>query len=96
MNPSIDLRIRSMLRALQETVIPALDPSDALAREQAGLLVGHLHALSIQHADLRPFPCTKIGCGKSDDATTDYQYVRVVQHADYHSEHGERGSRRGA
>lgn len=50
MNPSVDLRIRSMLRALTEVVIPALDARDALAQEQARLLVGHLHALSLQCA----------------------------------------------
>jgi hypothetical protein len=48
-NPSIDLRIRSMQRALTEVVIPALDPGDALAQEQARLVLGHLHALSTQH-----------------------------------------------
>jgi hypothetical protein len=50
MNPSVDLRIRSMLRALTQVVIPALDARDALAQEQARLLVGHLHALSLQCA----------------------------------------------
>jgi hypothetical protein len=49
MNPSIDLRIRSMQRALTEVLIPALDVRDALAQEQARLMLGHLHALALQH-----------------------------------------------
>lgn len=49
MKPSIELRIRSMLRAMTEVVIPAIDPDNALAQEQARLVLGHLHALSLQH-----------------------------------------------
>jgi len=45
MNPSVELRLETMLRAMTETIIPALDPGDALAREQAALLQGHIHAL---------------------------------------------------
>lgn len=49
MNPDLDLRLRSMQRALTEAVIPALDPDDALAQEQARLVLGHLHALGLHH-----------------------------------------------
>ena len=45
MNPTIELRIRTMIRALNEIIMPAIDQNNALAREQAGLLVGHLHVL---------------------------------------------------
>lgn len=48
MNPSLELRVQSMLRAMTEVVIPALDAREALAQEQARLVVGHLHALSLQ------------------------------------------------
>jgi len=48
MNPSIELRLRTMIRALNETITPAVDPNDSLAQEQAGLLLGHLHVL-LQH-----------------------------------------------
>ena len=48
MNPSVELRLRTMIRALNETIIPAVDPNDSLAQEQAGLLLGHLHVL-LQH-----------------------------------------------
>ena len=45
MNPTIELRIKTMIRALTEIIVPVVDPRNALAQEQAGLLVGHLHAL---------------------------------------------------
>lgn len=51
MNPSVELRIRSMMRALTEVVLPAVDPHDSLAQEQARLLLGHLHALALHHRD---------------------------------------------
>jgi hypothetical protein len=48
MNPSIELRIKTMVRALTEIIIPAIDRDNSLAQEQAGLLIGHLHVL-LQH-----------------------------------------------
>ena len=48
MNPSIDVRFKSMIRALTEVIIPALDPHNSLAQEQARLLIGHLHAALLQ------------------------------------------------
>ena len=42
MNPTIELRVRTMIRALNEIIIPAIDPNNSLAQEQAGLLLGHL------------------------------------------------------
>ena len=45
MNPTIELRVKTMIRALNEIIIPAVDENNALAKEQAGLLVGHLQAL---------------------------------------------------
>ena len=50
MNPSIELRIKTMIRALTEVIIPAVDPNNSLAQEQAGLLVGHLNVL-LQHQE---------------------------------------------
>lgn len=50
MNPSIELRLRSMIRAITETILPAVDPGNSLAQEQTRLLLGHLHALLLQHA----------------------------------------------
>ncbi len=48
MNPSLDLRIRTMIRAVTEIILPGVDKDNALAQEQARLLVGHLHALQQQ------------------------------------------------
>lgn len=45
MIPSTELRLNTMLRAMTESILPALDPSDSLAQEQAGLLMGHINAL---------------------------------------------------
>lgn len=45
MTPSIDVRIASMVRTLGDIIIPAIDPDNSLAREQAALLHGHLRML---------------------------------------------------
>jgi hypothetical protein len=48
MTPSIDVRITSLVRTLGDLVIPAIDPDNDLAREQAGLMLGHLSMLAEQ------------------------------------------------
>jgi hypothetical protein len=50
MNPSIELRLKTMMRAVTEVILPAVDPNNSLAQEQTRLLLGHLHALLLQHA----------------------------------------------
>ena len=45
MTPSVDVRIASMVRTLGDIIIPAIDPDNSLAREQAALLHGHLRML---------------------------------------------------
>ncbi|MCB1668245.1 MAG: hypothetical protein KDI24_07790 [Pseudomonadales bacterium] len=45
MIPSTELRLNTMMRAMSESILPALDPTDSLAQEQAGLLMGHINAL---------------------------------------------------
>jgi hypothetical protein len=45
MIPSTELRLKTMMRALTESILPALDPENSLAQEQAGLLMGHINAL---------------------------------------------------
>lgn len=45
MIPSTELRLKTMMRAITESIIPALDPKDSLAQEQVGLLMGHINAL---------------------------------------------------
>ena len=49
MNPSVELRLRTMIRAVTENILPAIDPTDSLAQEQGRLLLGHLYALLQQH-----------------------------------------------
>ena len=46
MTPSVDLRIGAMIRVMQSIIMPAI--GDSLAREQAGLIVGHLTILREQ------------------------------------------------
>ena len=48
MTPSIDLRITTMVRAMQDVVLPAIDSANGLAREQASLVFGHLNLLAAQ------------------------------------------------
>jgi hypothetical protein len=55
MNPSIDLRLASMIRALTDVIIPALGATDGLAAEQAQLVLGHLHVLRGQVDHTGPF-----------------------------------------
>lgn len=50
MNPSVDDRLNSILRALQATILPALPQEAALAREQLLLTIGHIQILQAQRA----------------------------------------------
>ncbi|MES2492043.1 MAG: hypothetical protein V4579_02035 [Pseudomonadota bacterium] len=60
MQPGFDLRIRSMLKALSETVLPAIDPVNKAAVEQLHITLGSLallgeqvdHAYAFEMADL--------------------------------------------
>lgn len=45
MNPSQSLRITTMMRAMQDAIIPAIGEDQPLAKEQAGLMLGHLAAM---------------------------------------------------
>jgi hypothetical protein len=42
MMPSIELRLRTMTKAMAEVILPAIAPENALAREQAQLLMAQL------------------------------------------------------
>lgn len=48
MMPSIELRLKTMIKAVQEVILPAIAPGNDLAREQAQLLIAHLSLIS-QH-----------------------------------------------
>lgn len=54
MNPSIDVRIDSMIRALTDFIVPELDPAGPGA-EQAALVTGHLLVLRGQVDIAEPF-----------------------------------------
>ena len=45
MVPTLDTRIRTMIKAMQEAVLPALDPGNAIAQEQGHLVLGSLNLL---------------------------------------------------
>jgi hypothetical protein len=53
MTPSISARIDSMIQAMGDIVLPAIEADKNLAREQAQLVVAHLHLMKKQlaHAD---------------------------------------------
>jgi hypothetical protein len=46
--PSIELRIANVIKALAQVVLPAIDPNNGLAREQAALAIGHLQLIAEQ------------------------------------------------
>ncbi len=48
MMPSIDLRLASMIRSVEEVLLPALAGHSGLAQEQAHLLLGQLMVLRMQ------------------------------------------------
>lgn len=45
MTPSIEVRLQSMLHGFRDVVVPAIDPGEALAVEQAALIMAQLSAL---------------------------------------------------
>jgi hypothetical protein len=58
--PDVAVRIRSMLRSLHETIIPAIDPHASLALEQAHALSRHLDVLAAQHDKLHQFELAEL------------------------------------
>lgn len=48
MTPSIDLRIATIVRAMEDVVAPAIDQEDSFAREQVALIIGHIRLLGVQ------------------------------------------------
>jgi hypothetical protein len=53
MIPSAAERIATMVRALTDVVLPAIDPADSLAQEQARIVVGQLLVLAGQRDEAR-------------------------------------------
>ena len=48
MLPSLDVRFRNMVKAMQEVVAPAIRDDEKLAQEQVRLVVGHLSIMKEQ------------------------------------------------
>jgi hypothetical protein len=48
MQPEYDLRLRSMMKALADTIIPAIDSANRAAAEQAHIVLGSLELLRRQ------------------------------------------------
>jgi hypothetical protein len=48
MLPSIDIRIQNLVKAIEQVVLPAVDPENKLAQEQARLVIAHLHLIGQQ------------------------------------------------
>jgi len=42
MLPDLSIRINNLIKSLEKTIIPAIDPDNGMALEQAALMVGHL------------------------------------------------------
>lgn len=48
MLPSISIRLNNLVKALECTIIPAIDPNNDLAQEQATLMISHLSLINEQ------------------------------------------------
>ncbi|MBR9910007.1 MAG: hypothetical protein GYB33_06585 [Gammaproteobacteria bacterium] len=48
MLPDIAIRINNLIKSLEKTIVPAIDPDQSMAREQAALVVSHLNLLAQQ------------------------------------------------
>lgn len=48
MQPSIEMRLRTMMKALSEVVMPAIDPTNRMAQEQAAVVLGSMDMLREQ------------------------------------------------
>ena len=60
MGPEIATNIGSMLRALENVVIPAIDPENGLAREQSWLIMMYLRLMAEQHDQIFHFRLREI------------------------------------
>jgi hypothetical protein len=48
MNPDIEIRLKSVVKALEQVVLPAIPPDNSLAREQITVAIGHIELLRSQ------------------------------------------------
>lgn len=45
MTPTLDTRLKSIVSAMEDIIIPAIDPKDSLPLQQASLIVGHVRMI---------------------------------------------------
>lgn len=50
MTPNIDIRIVSMIRSMEDVIIPSIDIENSLAMEQANLMINHLKLIKTHWA----------------------------------------------
>lgn len=55
MNPGFEVRLSSMRRALVTVIMPAIDPDNQLAQEQAALMLAHIGMLEAQWDKLEDY-----------------------------------------
>jgi hypothetical protein len=60
MLPNIDVRIATLVKALEQVILPALPANERLARDQAMLLIGHLHMIGQQWKHALRFECATL------------------------------------
>lgn len=60
MLPNIDLRIQNIVKALEQVIIPALPHGEKLAKDQAGLCIGHLNMIARQWKLSAAFEATSL------------------------------------
>lgn len=60
MSPDLDLRLRTMIATMDDVISPAIDKSNKLAVEQAGLLVGSLKMIMAQIDYSHPFEVVEL------------------------------------
>jgi hypothetical protein len=63
--PSIELRIQTLVKALSQVVLPAIDPGNALAREQAQLVIAHLQLIAQQWTKALPYEAQSFAASRA-------------------------------
>lgn len=93
MNPSVDDRLASVLRALETVVLPALPESASLAREQVMLAMAHIRIIQSQRdatpafeegelADIREMAAALLALGEAPESCADERAALAAALAD--------------
>jgi hypothetical protein len=53
--PDIEVRLLSVIKAIEQIIMPAIDPANPMAREQAAIAIGHLRVIRGQSAYLADY-----------------------------------------